>query len=529
MATDFSYGEKQIVSSGPFKPSGKDMPLDARTRINTYSEKETIPNPFVGMIVTVLTDENNNDEMQDYKVKSLKANSAGIANMVIDEMIPYVDYLGVSGGSSGGGSGLTATQLSNIAKIPAIQSTVDALPNNYASKDHNHSEYASSSHRHDASEIDNLPSGGGGSGLTSTQLSDIAKIPAIQSTVDALPNNYASKNHNHSEYASSSHRHDASEIDNLPSGGGTGLTTEQAQQLQTAYEHSQSTHVQQSDIPTKLSKLENDSNFANQKYVDDRLIEISTSGVITEDAVDSDIFIAGAFNNPDIVTDCLEGWWTPAVKINQTLYDNSGKSRNITYPDNVKIENNKLSVDENGSANVEIDIEPTEILTIEYVINLTNQTNGTAIGTYYFNKSAGMSIRVYSGRWLYVEVGYDSTSEGEAIDNKVTYYSNNGQTNLWNPASVGIHHILIRYNSELSRLEIFIDGQLSTAYKDLVGKKTPIFNVSKVGFNTRGIGLNAVDSVKNIEIYDMKMYSKMLSDEEVTKNYNSIKHIIEGQ
>ena len=140
-----------------------------------------------------------------------------------------------------------------------------------------------------------------------------------------------------------------------------------------------------------------------------------------------------------------------------------------------------------------------------------------------------MSIRVYSGRWLYVEVGYDSTSEGEAIDNKVTYYSNNGQTNLWNPASVGIHHILIRYNSELSRLEIFIDGQLSTAYKDLVGKKTPIFNVSKVGFNTRGIGLNAVDSVKNIEIYDMKMYSKMLSDEEVTKNYNSVKYIIEGQ
>ena len=100
MATDFTYGKKQILSSGPFKPSGKDMPLDARTRINTYSEKETIPNPFVGMIVTVLTDENNNNKMTDYKVKSLKANSAGIANMVIDEMIPYVDYLGASSGGS---------------------------------------------------------------------------------------------------------------------------------------------------------------------------------------------------------------------------------------------------------------------------------------------------------------------------------------------------------------------------------------------------------------------------------------------
>ena len=111
---------------------------------------------------------------------------------------------------------------------------------------------------------------GGGSGLTATQLSNIAKIPAIQSTVDALPNNYASKNHNHSEYASSSHRHDASEIDNLPSGGGgsgEGLTSEQAQQLQTAYEHSQSTHVQASDIPTKVSQLENDNNYATNVEV----------------------------------------------------------------------------------------------------------------------------------------------------------------------------------------------------------------------------------------------------------------------
>lgn len=109
MSTDFTYGGKQIVASGPFKPSGKDIPLDARTRINTYSEKETIPNPFIGMIVTVLADEKNNNEMTDYKVKSLKANSAGIANMVIDEMIPYADYLGVSAGG-GSGEGLTSTQ-----------------------------------------------------------------------------------------------------------------------------------------------------------------------------------------------------------------------------------------------------------------------------------------------------------------------------------------------------------------------------------------------------------------------------------
>ena len=35
MSTDFDYNGKQIVSGGPFKPGGKNMPLDARTRINT--------------------------------------------------------------------------------------------------------------------------------------------------------------------------------------------------------------------------------------------------------------------------------------------------------------------------------------------------------------------------------------------------------------------------------------------------------------------------------------------------------------
>ena len=199
MATDFSYDGKQIVSGGPFKPGGKDMPSDARTRVDCYADIATIPNPYVGLKITVKVDETNNNKMTDYIVKSLKANSIGLANSLIDEVVRYVDYLGVN--TSGGGTGLTTEQANNIAKIPAIQSTIDALPNNYASKNHNHSEYAS-------------------------------------------------KNHNHSEYASSSHRHDASEIDNLPSGGGSGegLTSTQRQQLQTAYEHSQSSHVQASDL-----------------------------------------------------------------------------------------------------------------------------------------------------------------------------------------------------------------------------------------------------------------------------------------
>ena len=100
MTTDFTYGGKQILSSGPFKPSGKDMPSDARTRVECYADIATIPNPHVGLKITVKADETNNNKMTDYIVKSLKADSDGIANMLIDEVVRYVDYLGASSGGS---------------------------------------------------------------------------------------------------------------------------------------------------------------------------------------------------------------------------------------------------------------------------------------------------------------------------------------------------------------------------------------------------------------------------------------------
>ena len=113
MATDFTYGKKQIVSGGPFKPSGKDMPVDARTRVECYADIASIPNPHVGLKITVKVDETNNNKMTDYIVKSLKANASGIANSVVDQVQRYVDYLGISGGSSGGSSG--GVDLSNYA------------------------------------------------------------------------------------------------------------------------------------------------------------------------------------------------------------------------------------------------------------------------------------------------------------------------------------------------------------------------------------------------------------------------------
>ena len=118
MATDFSYGGKQILSGGPFKPSGKDMPSDARTRVESYADIASIPNPHVGLKITVKVDETNNNKMTDYIVKSLKANSLGAPNSAINEVVRYADYLGVSssggGTSAGTGTGLTSEQAQQL-------------------------------------------------------------------------------------------------------------------------------------------------------------------------------------------------------------------------------------------------------------------------------------------------------------------------------------------------------------------------------------------------------------------------------
>ena len=125
MATDFSYNKKQIVSSGPFKPSGKNIPVDARTRVEVYADISSIPNPFIGMRITVLADETNSNKMTDYIVKSLKANASGFADMEINEVVRYVDYLGIS--SSGGASQGYATTAYVDNKIGDINSILDNI------------------------------------------------------------------------------------------------------------------------------------------------------------------------------------------------------------------------------------------------------------------------------------------------------------------------------------------------------------------------------------------------------------------
>ena len=73
------------------------QPLDIRTVVNSYSDIASIPNPYIGMTITVKVDETNNGKMTDYKVKSLKTNSDGVANSIVNEVVRLDEYIGVNG------------------------------------------------------------------------------------------------------------------------------------------------------------------------------------------------------------------------------------------------------------------------------------------------------------------------------------------------------------------------------------------------------------------------------------------------
>ena len=159
MTTDFNYNNKTIDSGGPIKPSGTDQPGDPRTRVDFYSDIKLIPNPYVGMIITVKTDETNQNKMTDYKVLSLKPNSLGIANSVIDRVQRYVEYLGASSGGSVDLSGYaTKDELNSKANISDIPTNTSELNNDSGFLTSIPSEYVTETEMNEA--IANVSSGG---------------------------------------------------------------------------------------------------------------------------------------------------------------------------------------------------------------------------------------------------------------------------------------------------------------------------------------------------------------------------------
>lgn len=125
MTTDFTYGNKTITTSGPTKPATKNSPGDVRTRVQTYADISTIPMPYIGMPIVVLTDETNGNKMTEYRVKSLKANALGVQDTVVNEVVRLKDFLEIPNSSSG--AGLTDEEKQNISEIPSIKDKVEQL------------------------------------------------------------------------------------------------------------------------------------------------------------------------------------------------------------------------------------------------------------------------------------------------------------------------------------------------------------------------------------------------------------------
>ena len=136
MATDFTNGGKTIGSSGGFKPTSKNTPLDSRTVVSLKADINSIPNPFVGMHIVVLQDESKNNEMTEYVVKSLKASSLGVADAKVNEIVLVKDFLGIS--TSGGDSVdlteyVTETELNEALSTKANTTDIPSL-NGYATE-----------------------------------------------------------------------------------------------------------------------------------------------------------------------------------------------------------------------------------------------------------------------------------------------------------------------------------------------------------------------------------------------------------
>ena len=230
MATDFNYNNKTIDSGGPIKPSGTDQPGDPRTRVDFYSDIKMIPNPYVGMIITVKMDETNQNKMTDYKVLSLKANTLGIANSVVDRVQKYSDYLGISNGSSGtGGTGLTSEQEEQLNKIPEMEASINNINESLNTKA-NTSDIPTNT-----SELYN------DSGFLTSIPSEYVTEPEMNEAIANVSTGYATK-------------------DEL------------------------NTKANVSDIPTKVSKLINDSGFVTNSSLSSYVLTSEINGLV-EDAL----------------------------------------------------------------------------------------------------------------------------------------------------------------------------------------------------------------------------------------------------
>ena len=239
MAFDFNYEDSTIQSNGGFKPTKKNVPVDVRTVVDVYADIATIPNPYVGLTVTVKSDETNEGKMTDYKVISLKANGLGVPNMLVDEVKRMNEYLEVS--SSGNSSGDLSDYVLKTELSTSLSTKVDKVSGYSLVSDTEIARLANVDNYDDTELMNLIPD-------KTSDLENDSNFISSNDEIDAttLNGKTISGLMTKEEYEALADK-DPNTIylvdDDEDVGTGMGLTEEQLQQLQKAYEHSQTTHA----------------------------------------------------------------------------------------------------------------------------------------------------------------------------------------------------------------------------------------------------------------------------------------------
>ena len=344
MTTDFNYNNKTINSGGPIKPSGKDQPGDPRTRVESYSDIESIPNPYVGMIITVKMDETNQNKMTDYKVLSLKANTLGVANSVIDRVQKYSDYLGISNGSSGtGGTGLTSEQEEQLNKIPEMEASINNINESLNTK----------------ANTSDIPTN------TSELYNDSGFLTSIPS-----------------EYVTETEMNEA--IANVSSGGSVDLSGY-------ATKDELNTKANISDIPTNTSELYNDSNFVTKSYVDS--ITVIPEGSLTMiDIIDGEVFSVLDGSSSEVYGSIVLS--TSSLSFNEndsssfTVKLSQAPTNNQTV--NIKVNNGYCTIDKSSLTFTSSNYSIAQTVTVTGVADSSSYSNKSSVITL---SSAGVSSK----------------------------------------------------------------------------------------------------------------------------------------
>ena len=351
MAFDFNYENTTIQSSGGFKPSKKNAPVDTRTVVDTYADIASIPNPYIGLTVTVKSDETNEGKMTDYKVISLKANGLGVPNMLVNEVKRMNEYLEVSssGNSSGDLSGyvlktelnaslsnkvdkvsgyslVSDTEIARLANVDNYDDTelMNLIPDKTSDLE-NDSNFISSNDDIDATTIngrtlsgpmtkeeyealadkdpntiylvddDNVVNGG----IPNYTVSDANKALTVNSNGTSV--GWSNVNVDLDDYYTKSEVEER--IANISTGGSVDLSSY-------ATKNYVDTEIDNIDIPTKVSQLENDRNYLTSipsEYITETEMNEAISNIVLDsgnitfrDIEENEIFVSG--NNTVINT-----------------------------------------------------------------------------------------------------------------------------------------------------------------------------------------------------------------------------------